>query len=124
MSYLDQFPIKKKITVTKKFHKTVKHAGIHISGDCLDSELSPMRIKDGATVIMHEADKYNPLGVAKRTVCIALEGQRLIAKYCRFYDGVNGVLVLQQFNPFEEFCIPLSHIEALFVIDDIVESPE
>lgn len=97
-----------------------EYAICRLWGNCMDSDLSPLRIKDGDYLVFHMVKTTSDFDVimhVKQVVCLWLNDGRRITKQLMFYDGTNRVIKVRQVNPEESFYIHLSMVRAMFVVD-------
>lgn len=105
---------------TFKLNPKYQYCIVSAEGNCLDHELSPIRIKDGDRLLIHEIplDEFSLLSTVRKVVCIVLTDGRCFVKQMVFYDGISNGIRLRMFNPEEErFFVPIPKIKALFVVD-------
>lgn len=98
---------------------------VNAVGNCLDHELSPIKIKDGDRLLIHQVslDMFSLLKTVRKVVCFMLNNGKCFVKQVVYYDvEANGVRV-RMFNPEEHrFFIPVSEIKALFIVDKVLSA--
>lgn len=96
-----------------------------IEGNCLDHELSPIRIKNGDAVAIHEIplDDISILSTIGKVVCFALSSGGRYVKEAVSYNGIVNSITVRMFNPEVKYYeIPISMIKALFVVDKVLKA--
>lgn len=99
---------------------------IPIEGDCMDNDRSPMRIKDGDCLLIHQIPlrEWDIMDNVKKIVCFIMDDGKAYVKQLVFWDGLSWGIVVKMFNPVEQvFFVPLKKIRSLFVVDKVF-SPE
>ncbi len=110
---------------TFKLNPKYQYCIVNAVGNCLDHELSPIRIKDGDRLLVHEIplDEFSLLSTVRKVVCIVLTDGRCFVKQMVFYDGISNGIRVRMFNPEEErFFVPIPKIKALFVVDEALSA--
>lgn len=101
------------------YNPDLKYYAIAVAGDCMDSDKSPIRVKNSDTIVIHripltEISMWENVG---KMVCVMLDGVILIKHYV-FWNGVRGGIVVRMYNPEQkDMFIPLDKIKAMFVVD-------
>ena len=95
-------------------------------GDCLDSELSPIRIKDGDTLLAYTLDdwKANDEALSKyvgRIVGVAFKRGGGLVKILEKYDRKNRLVYLRQVNPNMVMCFSLSEIKDILIVEGLAD---
>nr|WP_294075798.1 hypothetical protein [Prevotella sp. UBA4952] len=94
-----------------------------VRGGCLDSNRSPMRLKDGDEITAHEVpiNERQIIRNLKRLVCIVLNDGNAYVKMLAFYDGAKNIIGLKCFEPEETtYYVPISIASYLFVVDEVL----
>lgn len=110
----------------KDFNPKYEYCIINVVGNCMDSDLSPVRIKDGDSILIHQIplQEWDIMENVRKVVCIMLNDGRCFVKQLVFWDGISWGIRVKMFIPKEEvFFVPLNKIKALFVVDEVY-SPE
>jgi len=110
------------VEVTGTFNPEYEYAIISIDGNCLDSDLSPKRIRHNDKILIHAiqitTDEIRK--AVNKIVCILLTDGQFISKQIYLFDWIGKSIGIRFFNPIEEhFYIPVSKIKSLFVVDDV-----
>ena len=98
---------------------------VPVKGDCMDSVKSPIRIKDGDYIMIHQIPltEGEIISNVKKIVCFIMEDGRFFVKQLVFWDGLSWGIRVKMFLPQETiFFVPLDKIKALFVVDHVVSS--
>lgn len=95
-------------------------------GSCLDSELSPIRIKDGDTLLADTFDdwKTNDEALSKyvgRLVAVTFKRGGGLIKILEKYDSQNRFVCLKQVNPNMVMCFPLSEINDILIVEGLAD---
>lgn len=96
---------------------------VNAKGCCLDSDLCPQRVTDGALVLMHRINinEDEILLHIGGLIAFKFKGHYLV-KYLRFVDfAINHIIIVKQFNPEKEIIIPIRDIDFMWHIDEIVK---
>ena len=102
----------------------IEYGIINLIGNCMDSDLSPKRIKHGDKLLIHAIPVTEPeiIRNIKKIVCFRFANGEMFTKQLVFYSC--GCMVVRMFKPHEMFFyIPINKIKSLFVVDDVF-SPE
>lgn len=95
---------------------------IDVAGDCLNSDKSPMRVRDGDSLLIHEFQRgelYNNVG---KVICFMMEGGNFYVKHLVFFNELDWTITVKMYNPEErEFTIPLKMVKYLFLVDEVLE---
>lgn len=94
-------------------------------GNCLNSNLSPVRIKDSDRLVIHQIPigEWEIMMNMNKVVCFVLNDGRRFVKQLVFWDGLSWGIRVKMFIPEEKsFFVPLSQIKALFVVDKVLDS--
>lgn len=95
-----------------------------VKGDCMDSDRSPMRIKDGDCLLMHQIPLDDGMWAVNKVICFIMDDGKPYVKQLVFWDGISSKIVVKLFVPEEQVSsIPLRNIRSLFVVDKAF-SPE
>ena len=97
---------------------------INLVGNCMNSNLSPIRIKDGDKILIRliPITEFEIIKNMGKVVCFKLASGEIYTKQLVSY--FCGCIVVKMFNPNETlFRIPIHEIKSLFVVDDVI-SPE
>ncbi|MDL2304401.1 hypothetical protein LJC72_03565 [Bacteroides sp. OttesenSCG-928-D19] len=94
---------------------------IGVKGDCMNSDLSPMRIRDNDGIIIRRVPiTMQELFLAlDKVVCFAMNGEFAIKQLVR-YDGIRGIITFQQYNPIRTASTTIDNIQALFIVDGVL----
>ena len=117
--------IKGYVKVDTELNPKYDYGIISVKGGCLDSDLSPIRIKDGDKVIIHavpvtEIELINCIG---KIVSIMLTNGVCIIKQAVFYNVINRCITVRMFEPKEQkLHIPVSRIKALFIVEAVLSA--
>jgi hypothetical protein len=96
-----------------------KYIIINEKGGCMDSYLSPTKIKDGAKMLIHKIDKSDLSKNIGSIVCVSINGQL----YTKHLINVFGTgIMIRQYAPKHTFIVPMQNISDVFVFDYIVTS--
>ena len=112
------------IPVDMEQNPKYEYGVVNAVGDCLDSGLSPIRIKDGDRLVVHaipltEVEIMMSVG---KIVCIMLKDGRAFVKQAIFYNAPRGILIVRLLNPIEHrFFVSVSEIKVLFVVDMVID---
>ncbi|RHB34226.1 hypothetical protein DW888_13590 [Bacteroides nordii] len=112
------------IPVDMEKNPKYKYGVVNAVGDCLDSDLSPIRIKDGDRLVVHAIPltEVEIMMNIEKIVCIMLKDGRAFIKQAIFYNAPRGILIVRLLNPIEHrFFVPVSDIKALFVVDMVID---
>lgn len=76
------------IPVDMEMNPKYKYGVVNAVGDCLDSELSPIKIKDGDRLVVHSIPltEVEIMMSVEKIVCIALKDGRCFVKQAIFYN--------------------------------------
>lgn len=99
---------------------------VNAVGNCLDSDLCPIRVRDGDKILIHQIpiSEWDILSNVGNVVCFMLKNGKMYMKQLVFWDGVSWGIRVKMFLPQETyFFVPLDKIKALFVVDKAF-SPE
>lgn len=99
---------------------------VNAAGNCLDSDLCPIRVRDGDKILIHQIpiSEWDILSNVGNVVCFMLKNGKMYMKQLVFWDGVSRGIRVKMFLPQETyFFVPLDKIKALFVVDKAF-SPE
>ena len=74
---------------------------IPIQGDCMDSDRSPMRIKDGDCLLIHQIPlrEWDIMESVKKAVCFIMDDGKAYVKQLVFWDGLSWGIVVKVFSP-------------------------
>lgn len=111
------------LSATVPLNPRYKYCWVGAVGDCLDSPDSPMRIKDGDKLLVHEIplSEMEILIAVRKTVCIILKSGECYVKQLIFADFLSRSLTLRMYNPVKKLYLRIDKIKALFVVDDVVD---
>ena len=98
-----------------------EHFIVKTKGDCIDSDLSPIRIKDGDCLMLHEEPIIENTFLVNMKKIIAIQLNDIcLTKQLVFYDGVSNIIHVKYYKPNETVLkIPINEIKALFVVDKV-----
>lgn len=99
---------------------------INAVGNCLDSDLCHIRVRDGDKILIHQIpmNEWDILNNVGNVVCFMLKSGKAYIKQLVFWDGVSWGIRVKMFVPQEiVFFVPLDKMKALFVVDKAF-SPE
>ena len=108
----------------KKISPDVEHLIIGLTGDCMDSDLSPIRIRHGDKLLIHfvpikESEIIKNIG---KVIAFKYSNDVIYTKQLVSYS--KNYILIRLFKPHEKFFyVPINKIKALFVVDDVI-SPE
>lgn len=95
---------------------------IDVAGDCLNSDKSPMRVRDGDALLIHEFSKGELYSNVGKVICFMLEDGKFYVKQLVYFHELDWTITVKMYNPEErEFTIPLKMVKYLFVVDEVVK---
>ena len=87
------------------------------NGDCMNSNQSPIRIKDGDYIICHYVESW--FDAANRIIVFKTKGACYI-KHLTFVDMVNGYICVKCYYPQEmELWVKMADVEMLSIVDKV-----
>jgi len=93
---------------------------VKVYGDCLDSDASPIVIKNGDVVFCRVIQKVvlsRLLCLVGKFVAVTLQDGRCAIKHFTFYDGISDRIELTAYNPQGSYFVPLNRIKSVFVVE-------
>jgi len=109
---------------SKLLNLYAQHMIVRNIGDCMNSDLSPIRIKNNDRLVIHAIQKTecDIVSNINKVIVIMFNNGDMYTKQLVCYD--NDCIVVKLFNPCESLWrIPVSEIKSLFVVDCTL-SPE
>ena len=122
-STINRHKIRGYIPVNIELNPKYEYLAVNVVGNCLDSDLSPMRIKNGDRVVVHSVPVTEPeiMKCIGKIVSFILTNGQSIIKQAVFYDDVNRTIIVRYLNPKDErFYIPINKIKEMFVVDKVL----
>lgn len=95
----------------------------HIDGRCLDSDLCPIRIKEGDVLSAYQIQltEWSIVDNIGKVVCFILKNGNAFVKQLIFWDGISWGITVKMFVPEEKsFFVSLSSIESMYVVDEVL----
>lgn len=111
------------VTLKGKLNPENQYYIINATGNCMNSDKSPIRAKDGDKMLIREIPMNEPSILANigKLVCFLFPDGTCFYKQMFFYDVCRGYIGFKMFKPKEEkFYVPISKIKALFVVDRVL----
>lgn len=95
---------------------------MEVRGDCLDSEFSPMRVKNGYWLGIHRVDINftNLLNSLHKLIVIRFSEKDFAVKELYRFFYPNAIEVCFYVPKFETFVIPVNKIRAFYVVDEVI----
>lgn len=108
----------------KKLNPEYKYCVVGVTGNCLDSDLSPVKIKDGDKILTHQISltEWDIINNVNKIVWFVLDNGNAFVKQLVYWDGLSWGIRVKMFIPEEStFFVPLKNIKALFVVDEVLD---
>ena len=114
--------------VNFKRDKKYNYFFVQVAGNYFDSDFSPIRIKDGDKLVVHEIPTLDDMEITAsvgKTVCLLLnDGMFIVSKAVLYmsapvYSSTDGrrILLVRSFNPDECMYVSFEKILRMFVAD-------
>jgi hypothetical protein len=99
---------------------------VDVSGNCMDSDKSPMRAKDGDSILVHPVrpDTETLLRYLNKLICVRFdETHFLLKELCGFFEHLGTIRVCCYNPDYHAWDIPLRRIKGFYVVDAVL-SPD
>lgn len=99
---------------------------IDVAGNCMNSDKSPMRAKDGDFLLVHPENMCTDtfLRYFHKLVCIRFDETHFFVKeLCGFFEHLDMIRVCCYVPQFQSWDIPLRRVKGFYIVDAVL-SPE
>ncbi len=94
-----------------------RYFAIEVKGDCMKSPHSPIYVCDGDIVAAYTIDISEAANYLDKMVVIQLKSGLFAIKH--LCDIKDNSLILQCYNPFGRFKVPLKDIDMMAIVSDV-----